>query len=174
MAISIARLSADDVQAHKQEFVELLRDAVDGGSGVNFIAPLDLGLAAAFWERMAGEVGAGQRVVLAALDEERVIGCVHLVLAMQPNGLHRADVQKVLVHSSARRQGIATRLMSAIEDEARSLKRTLLVLDTEKGSGAEKLYERIGYVWMGAIPQFALKSDGSQLIDAVFFYKLLN
>jgi acetyltransferase len=173
MLISIRRFNAEDMRAHKDEFVELLRDVVDGGSSVNFIAPLDLRVAAAAWERWAGEVDAGQRIVLAALDANRVVGCVHLVLAMQPNGLHRADVQKVLVHSRARRQGIATQLMGAIEDEARSLKRSLLVLDTQKDSGAEILYGRIGYVRMGVIPQFALDSTGKQLIDAVFFYKLL-
>lgn len=174
MTIAIQRFGAEEIQTHQAELVELLRDAVDGGSSVNFIAPMDLGLAAASWEKWAGEVSAGQRIVLAALDGERVVGCVHLVLAGQPNGLHRADVQKVLVHSHARRQGIATQLMQAIEEEARAAKRSLLVLDTERGSGAEKLYERIGYARLGAIPQFALNFDGSQLITTVLFYKLLE
>ena len=173
MAIVIKRFSAQDMRAHQAELVELLRDAVEGGASVNFIAPMDLGLAESAWEKWAGEVEAGQRIVLAALDGERVVGCVHLVLAGQPNGLHRADVQKVLVHSSARRQGIATQLMSTIEAAAREAKRSLLVLDTEQGSGAEKLYEQIGYVRVGAIPQFALNFDGSQLIASMFFYKLL-
>jgi len=173
MTISIRRFSAENIQSHKNEFVELLRDAVDSGASVNFIAPMDLGLAAASWEKWAGDVNAGQRIVLAALEADRVVGCVHLVLAGQPNGLHRADVQKVLVHSRARRQGIATQLMSAIEEEAREAKRSLLVLDTEQGSGAEAFYARIGYVRVGAIPQFALNFDGSQLIASMFFYKLL-
>jgi hypothetical protein len=64
--------------------------------------------------------------------------------------------------------------MHGIEDEARALKRHVLVLDTEEGSAAEKMYERIGYVRVGVIPQFALNSDGSQPINAVFFYKLLG
>jgi GNAT superfamily N-acetyltransferase len=112
--------------------------------------------------------------VLAALDSDRVVGCVHLVLAMQPNGIHRAEVQKVLVLRSARRQGIATRLMDAIEDEARAVKRHVLVLDTERGSAAEKLYQRVGYVRVGVIPQFALDSTGRNFLDAVYFYKLLS
>jgi GNAT superfamily N-acetyltransferase len=130
-------------------------------------------MAASAWEKWAGEVEAGQRIVLAALEGERVIGCVHLVLAGQPNGLHRADVQKVLVHSDMRRQGIATRLMSAIEATARTEQRSLLVLDTERGSGAEIFYERIGYLRVGVIPKFALNFDGSVLIDTVVFYKQL-
>jgi GNAT superfamily N-acetyltransferase len=172
--ILIRRFSAQDILTHKTEFVELLRDAVDGGSSVNFIAPLDLELAAAAWDRWAGEAEAQQRIVLAALEADRVVGCVHLVPATQPNGLHRAEVQKVLVHSRVRRQGIATQLMHAIEDEARAVRRSLLVLDTQKNSAAEILYERMGYVHMGVTPQFALDSTGQQLIAAVFFYKLLS
>ncbi|MEP7293786.1 MAG: GNAT family N-acetyltransferase [Chloroflexota bacterium] len=174
MTIEIQRFSADDIGAHKDEFIQLLRDVVDGGSSVNFIAPLDLEIAAAFWERIAGEAAANTRIVVTALEANRVVGCVHLVLAMQPNGRYRAEVQKVLVHSRARRRGIATLLMRAIEDEARAVGRTVLVLDTEQGSGAEKLYEQIGYTRVGVFPQFALNSDGSAFISAVFFYKLLE
>ncbi len=174
MTIEIKRLNAQDILAHKESFVELLRDVVDGGSSVNFIAPLDSRVAAAFWERIAGEIAANQRIVLAALDGDQVVGTVHLVLAMQPNGRNRAEVQKVLVRSSARRQGIATRLMYAIEDEARAAGRRTLVLDTERYSAGEKLYERVGYTRVGVIPQFALDSTGRNFIDTVYFYKLLE
>jgi len=174
MNVEIRRLNADEVRGYKDGLIELLRDVVDGGASVNFIAPLDLAVAEAFWEKVAAEVGANQRVVLVALDGERVVGDVQLVYAMQQNGQHRAEVQKVFTHSSVRRRGIATMLMRAVEDEARKEQRTLLVLDTERGSAAEKLYEQIGYVRVGVIPQFALNSDGSELIDTVLFYKVLG
>ena len=173
MSVKIQRFGADDIRAHKAEFVELLRDAVENGSSVNFLAPLDLALAAAFWERIAGEASAVQRVVIAALEGDQVIGSAQLVLASQPNGYHRAEVQKVLVHTRARRRGIGTQLMQAIEDEARAVQRSLLVLDTERDSSGERLYERVGYTRVGVIPQFAFNSTGSRLNDAVFFYKLL-
>ena len=174
MTIAIQRLNAPDIYTYKPGLIDLLRDAVDGGSSVNFVAPLDPALAAAFWDKIAGEVAVHERIVLAALDGAQVVGCAHLVLAWQPNGQHRAEVQKVLVHSGARRQGIGTRLMQAVEDEARAAKRSLLVLDTEKGGSGEKLYERVGYTRAGIIPQFALNFDGSHLIDTVVFYKLLD
>lgn len=174
MPITIQRLSAPEILAYKDSLVELLRDAVDNGSSVNFLAPLDLGIAAAFWEKVAGYVEADERVVIAALDGDQVVGSTQLVLATQQNGQHRAEVQKVFVHTSARRQGIATRLVAAIEDEARAIGRHLLVLDTERGSDAERLYERVGYTRAGVIPQFALNYDGSKLIDTVLFYKLLS
>ncbi len=173
MAMTIQRFNADDIRAHLDEFVDLLRDVVDHGASVNFLAPLDPAEAAAFWAKVADAVDAGERILIAALDADQVVGSAQLVLAMQPNGQHRAEVQKVFVHSRARRQGIATQLMGQIEDEAGAAGRSLLVLDTEGGSAGEKLYERVGYTRVGVIPKFALNHDGSTLIDAVFFYKLI-
>ena len=173
MPITIQRFGANDIRAHQAEFVDLLRDVVDHGASVNFLAPLDPAEAAAFWEKVADWVAAGERILIAALDGDRVVGSAQLVLAQQANGQHRAEVQKVFVHSRARRQGIATKLMYAIEDEARAAGRSLLVLDTERGSAGEQLYERVGYTRVGVIPGFALNHDGSQLIDTVLFYKQL-
>lgn len=174
MTVSIHRWTAQDIRTHGDALIELLRDAVDNGSSVNFLAPLDLATASAFWDKVADDVAAGQRIALVALEGEQIVGCTHLVLAMQPNGRNRAEVQKVLVHSSARRRGIARMLMTAIEDEARKANRTTLVLDTEQGSAAEKLYETVGYTRVGVIPDFAYNHDGSQMINSVFFYKLLE
>lgn len=174
MTIDIRRLDAEDIRTHRDGLIELLKNVVDGGSSVNFIAPLDAGIAAAFWDKVADDAAAGARIVLAAFDADRLVGTAQLVLAMQPNGRHRAEAQKVLVHTSARRQGIASALMYALEDEARAAGRSLIVLDTEQYSGGETLYERVGYVRMGVIPGFAFNSDGSALINAVFFYKLLT
>lgn len=169
----IRPLTAADVRAHLPALVALLRDVVDGGSSVNFIAPLADEVAQTFWERVSREAEAGERIVLGAWDGEGLAGCVHLVLATQPNGCYRAEVQKLLVHSRFRRRGIAAALMRAAEAAARAAGRRLIVLDTERGSDAERLYARLGYERAGIIPQFALRYDGSALIDTVIFYRLL-
>jgi acetyltransferase len=174
MPITIQRLSADDIRSRQADLVELLCDTVDNGSSVNFLAPMDRELAAAFWERIAVEAASDRRVVVAAIDGSRLVGSVQLEFAAQPNGGHRAEVQKLLVHSSARRRGIGTQLMNAIEHEARSARRRLIVLDTEQGSPAEALYERAGYRRAGGIPEFALIAAGNRYTANVIFYKLFD
>jgi acetyltransferase len=62
--------------------------------------------------------------------------------------------------------------MSAIENVAREMGRTLLVPDTEHGTPAEKLYAKHGYTRAGIIPQYARSADGS-LHSTIFFYRLL-
>lgn len=173
MTVTIERLSPERVNSSRFELIELLCNVVDGGASVNFIAPLDKTIAASYWSKVERDVAAGDRIVLVAFDDGQLAGTVHLALANQPNGMHRAEVQKLLVHTSARGKGIAKMLMSAIEQAAKEANRSLLVLDTEKGSLAESLYAKIGYVRAGEIPRFASNFDGSDLITTVLFYRLL-
>jgi len=166
-------LTASQIYNVRVELIALLTDTVDHGASVSFIAPLDPQIAENYWLKIEKAVEAGQRIVIAALVADRVAGSVQLGLDQPPNGLHRADVQKMLVHRDFRRQGLATRLLAAAEQAARDAGRTLLVLDTERGGAAEPLYEKSGYQRVGVIPAYALNSDGTALIDTVVFYKQL-
>ena len=171
--MSIERLSAAQVDALRPELSALLIDAVDGGASVSFLAPLAREAAGAYWQGVGAEVASGTRAVFVATVERQIAGCVHLAIAGQPNARHRAEIQKLLVHSAYRRRGLATALMAAAEEEAQRLGRSLVVLDTEQESHAERLYERLGYHRAGVIPQFAASSSGD-LHGTVLFYKQLG
>jgi acetyltransferase len=150
----------------------LLRDSMESGASVGFLPPLGAEESRAFWRETLGEVAAGTRLAQGAWLDGRLVGTVHLALATKPNARHRAEVQKLLVHTVARRQGIAQKLLDAIERAALESGRTLLVLDTEQGSDAERLYRRVGYSEAGAIPRYAVTAAGP-LIATVIFYKEL-
>jgi ribosomal protein S18 acetylase RimI-like enzyme len=92
---------------------------------------------------------------------------------MRANGLHRAEVAKLMVHRAARRRGIARALMLALEDHARRLGRTTLVLDTRQGDPSERLYQSLGYQLAGAIPEYARSADGTLDATAIY-YRLLK
>jgi GNAT superfamily N-acetyltransferase len=78
----------------------------------------------------------------------------------------------MLVHRSARRRGIAERLMRAIDDAARDEGKTVLVLDAVTGGDAERLYERNGWQRVGVVPRYALMPNG-EFCGTTFFYKHL-
>jgi GNAT superfamily N-acetyltransferase len=103
----------------------------------------------------------------------QVVGSVQLALCPKENGAHRAEVQKLFVHSSARGQGISSLLMGAAEAEARRRQRSLLVLDTLLGSHAENVYRHLGWTRAGEIPDFATTPDG-ELFPTVYYFKLLR
>jgi ribosomal protein S18 acetylase RimI-like enzyme len=165
-------LSAEGLEAHLDALAELLADAVTNGASVGFLLPLAEGETRAYWEGLAPELAGGSRVLLVAQNGERIVGTVQLELATKPNARHRAEVQKLLVHTSMRRRGLARALMDAIEAEAAARRRTLLVLDTRRGDAAESLYWSCGYTAAGIIPRYAINSEGG-IDDTVLFYKEL-
>ena len=154
------------------ELISLLQDTVEGGSSVGFIPPLTDNTAEKYWTGVFADVAADRRVLLVARADGHVCGSVQLALVTKENGLHRADVEKMIVHARYRNRGIARSLLTALEAEARRAARTLLVLDTVQGSIADKLYRKLGYVPVGVIPNYALSAQGS-LDSTVVFYKLL-
>ena len=158
----------------RQALADVLIDCVEGGASVSFMAPLSQDKARAFWRGVADGVARGERALLIAEDAAGAIhGTVQLVLAQPENQPHRADVAKMLVHRRARRQGLAQRLMAAIEDEARAEGKTVLVLDTVTGGDAERLYARAGWQRVGVVPNYALMPDGA-FCGTTFFCKQLG
>ena len=158
--LEIARLDADAAASAVPALAELLVDSVHHGASVGFVWPFTVAAAAAWWKGIVADVAAGTVVLLIARSGGRVVGTVQLRLAQYPNGRHRAEVAKLLVLTSARRQGIARRLMEALEAEASGLGRTLLVLDTATDA-AERLYASLGYSTVGVVPGFAADPDGT-------------
>ena len=155
-------LTASEALARIDELADVLLDCVAGGASVGFMASLSREQAEAFWQRVAEGVTRRERVLLVAEDGEgRAVGTVQLVVAMPDNQPHRADVAKMLVHRRARRQGLAQRLLDAIDAQARAAGKTVLVLDTVAGGDAERLYARCGWQRVGSVPNYALMPDGA-------------
>ena len=170
----VVTLDAPQAREYMAELIEVLRDSVDNGGSVGFLPPLDTDEAQHFWEGMIAEVAEGSRILIVAQDDaRRVIGTVSLGLVMKPNGKHRAEVQKLLVHTNARRHGIGRALMDAAEMAARHAKRTMLYLDTREGDPASALYRSMGYVQSGIIPRYVTDTNGAYQTTVVF-YKLLD
>ena len=150
----------------------VLLDAVESGAGVSFMADLTRDGAQSWWRR-ALSAATPRTVILIARDESGIVGTVQLQAAWPPNQPHRADVAKLMVHRRARGRGVARALMEELERQARAQGFTLLLLDTCKGSAAERLYVSMEWKRVGEVPNFALNPDGSWC-DTVFFYKQID
>lgn len=172
MTVELRRLDGPAFGAAIPDLAALLFDAVDGGASVGFLLPFGPEDAATWWHGLEGDVTRGSVIVIVARLGHRVVGTAQLRLAQLPNARHRAEVSKVLVHRSARRQGIATLLMREIERIARAEGRTLLVLDTIAGSEAEPLYLKLGWTRAAEIPNYAGMPDGELRPTVVFFRDL--
>ena len=154
---------------------DILHAVVHNGAGVSFVVPFSTDEARTFWtEKVLPGVRSGTKRVLVARQGGRIVGTVQIDLSVPPNQQHRAEVLKLLVHPTARRQGIARALMIALEGVAQSERRTLLTLDTWTGSAAETLYRSLGYVVVGVIPRYARGSLTPGLEPATIMYKELS
>lgn len=168
--IQLERLHS--VEERRAELSALLIDCVGSGASVGFLPPLPAPEAEQYWDGVSGDLRGGGRVLLIARAGDHIAGAVQLSLCMKANGRHRAEVEKLMVHTSHRSGGLGRALLGAIEQVAREHHRTLLVLDTRTGDVASTLYRKTGYTECGQIPAFALSANG-QLEGTTFFYKQL-
>ncbi|KHN90269.1 GNAT family N-acetyltransferase [Pectobacterium actinidiae] len=157
----------------RDELVTLLNDCVESGASIGFLAPLEAGEAERYWQGVAADLAEGGRTLLIAREAGRIAGAVQISYCPKKNGIHRAEVEKLMVHTAFRQRGIAQQLMAEVERQAQAHQRTLLVLDTRTNDTASILYRKLGYQEAGQIPQFARSSAGT-LDGTTFFYKLLE
>jgi ribosomal protein S18 acetylase RimI-like enzyme len=169
MAAEIVVLDAAAATAAIDELAGVLTDCVDGGASVSFMHPFHHADGVAFFRNVVAAVECGDTVLIAARDDERIVGAVQLGLDTPPNQPHRAEIKKLLVHRSARKRGTGEALMVGAEQEAKARGRTLLVLDTASGD-AERLYERAGWQRTGVIPDYAMWPGGG-FCDTTIFWK---
>ncbi|MCW2963387.1 MAG: acetyltransferase [Actinomycetia bacterium] len=168
--IEVRRLRPDEARGQLEALAGVLADCVAGGASVGYMEPFPHEEARAAFEVFVGDAEQGRRIILGAFLDGDLVGTAQLVLAVPPNQPHRAEVARVLVHRSARRRGMAQRLMEQLEQEARTEGKTLLVLDAVTGGDAARLYERLGWNTVGVIPNYALYPDG-QFCDTTVFWK---
>ncbi|MGY0020083.1 GNAT family N-acetyltransferase [Streptomyces sp. YJ-C3] len=164
------RLTPDQFAPHAGALGELLADVVAGGASLGFLSGLTRDEATAWWLGRTPVVETGDLVVWAALDAADVcVGTVSLGFTRWANGRHRAEILKLMVHESARGQGLARTLLTTAEQAAADAGITLLVLDTETGSPAETLYRKAGWTEAGVIPDYAADPAGVPRPTTLFY-----
>lgn len=172
MDVTLQRLDSTNFANYREGLIVLLLDAVNDGASIGFLGDLDEREAAEYFAQVHAAMTDGSLLLWVAQEQSRVLGSVQLSLCQKPNGLNRAEIQKLLVLSTARRRGIARLLMQAVEQEAAPRKRGLLYLDTEAGSDAEQLYRHLGYQCIGGLPDYACGPDGIYRANAIYYKTL--
>ncbi|MTH52906.1 GNAT family N-acetyltransferase [Bacillus mangrovi] len=165
------KLKAEVIRAEEYEasLSRLLKATVNEGAAIGFLPPMGTEEAASYWRALPS----GQNVILfAVMADGEAAGSVQLHLADKQNGLHRAEIAKLMTHPQHRRKGIGRLLMNKAEERAREEGRSLLVLDTREGDPSNRLYQSLGYKEAGRIPNYAKSADGT-LHATVIYYKEL-
>ncbi|MFC5906122.1 GNAT family N-acetyltransferase [Streptacidiphilus monticola] len=172
--MTIRQLDADAYTAALPALGRLLADTVAAGASLGFVHPFDAPAAQAWWADLSPAVAAGSLRVWGAHDGTGdLVGTISLALPSKPNARHRAEIVKLMVHPRARGRGLARTLLDTAEAAARGADVSLLVLDTETDSPADRLYAATGWTRYGLVPAYAASPDGT-LKDCSFYYKQLR
>lgn len=168
--MNIERLDQTPSAADLRRLGELLSRAVEDGEAMSFLAPLPVDRAAAWWGEQAAGLGDRSAVLVGRVDGV-IVAAAMVLESWAPNQPHRGEIAKVVVDPAHRGQGFGRRMMEAAESLAAGFGFTLLTLDAKRGGAAERLYARLGWTYVGAIPGFAVDPDGVTPHDAVIYYK---
>lgn len=161
------------IQGRELQFELLLINSVNNGASVGFIAPLAQDEARQYWLQVDSDLQQGKRLLLAQFIADKLAGAIQLSLCPKANGRHRAEVEKLMVHTDFRQRGIAKQLLIYAEKIALDNQRTLLVLDTRTGDVSSHLYRRQGYIEVGQIPSYVCNSE-NKFESTTYFYKQLS
>ncbi len=118
--------------------------SVNGGNGWNSSRTL--------WDRYVEEQASGERIVLLAVLENRVIGYGSLVFRSQYLSFERAgipEINNVVVAQAFRRCGVGSSLIAAFELRARELGFETIGIGVGLYSDygpAQRLYIRLGFI----------------------------
>jgi ribosomal protein S18 acetylase RimI-like enzyme len=172
--IYVAALDPAALAKSVDRLAQILQACVHEGASIGFVMPFERNEARAYWlDRVAAPHAAGAKLVLIATLGDDVAGTAQLDLDSMPSKRHHAEVSKVLVDPAFRRAGIARALMQEIERRAAREGRWLLTLDTA-GDAAEALYRSLGYVFAGAIPNYARNAFDESYDATRLMYKDLR
>lgn len=146
----------------------LLATVADGAS-IGFLSDFTLSDADSYWRSVCISLSDYLHLWVVKSAGE-IVGSVQLEKPIKKNGYVRGEIQKLFVDPAFRGKGIAAKLVKEAEEYAFSIGMKTLVLDTESGSNAEKLYVKLGWLKVGAIPGYALSPSG-ELKGTTYFYK---
>lgn len=169
--INYQQIDASEAQQVLPDLGDVLQACVADGASVGFTDPADRQTIDSFWQSRVYSLASHDCDLLIARDGERIIATIMINYSGMPNGAHRAEISKLLVHPAARRQGVARRLMQLAEQKAWEKGLSLLVLDTRSGDIASQLYLAMGWESAGEIPNYAIATEG-RLDPTTFMYKI--
>ncbi len=156
-----------------EQLCDTLISCVDNGASVGFFAPLSREDARTYWKEVIADITQDRRLCWVIRFDGRIVATVQLHYSRKPNSRHRAEIQRLLVHSHFRRRGLAELLMHHAERYAYKCGIKLLMLMTRADGVGPLLYTKMGFVLCGEIPDFTYTPFGEPHAS-LQFYKALT
>ena len=172
MTLRVCPIGSTQIEDLLPALADLLAETVNGGEPLGFLPPVSVVECRHYWLSLRGELRAGSRLMFGVWVGDRLAGSGQLALPRWPNARHRAEVNKVLVATALRGQGVGRYLLGAMHAAAQQRGRTLLLLNTRRGGRAEQFYRGLGYREAGMIPGYAVGPAGEACDSLLLYHRL--
>jgi len=155
------------------EVHRVIAAVVELGGAVGWLHVPDERETAAFLDEQLALANDGDGAVAVVRHEGRVEAFGVWNRFHAPVIRQNAEIRKVMTHPAARGLGLARTLVTALTEHAADEDIEVLMLDARGNNhGAHALYESLGFVRCGVIPDFI--AVGDERWDRVLFSKRLN
>ena len=158
--IEITEVPADAIDL--DELTALWIAVTDAGGSIGLTSPATDEEARPLAAALLDEVRAGEVTLLAAHQDERLVGLVSIHQPPSPRTGHRAYLRRLQVHPDRQGTGLGGRLVEAAHDHASERGAELAIVEVRDGEGLEGFYRHHGYVEVGRIPDALAFEDGSR------------
>ena len=169
----IERLDAEAAADALPALAALLVDAVADGAALGFLAGLGAQEAEAWWSReVLPDLASGRAELLAAFDGDHLLGAALLRPDPRPAAQGVAALTGLVVHTRARRRGVARALLAEVEAGSAAGGRTLLLTEVPSRSAAEAVIGSAGWSRIGRVAERLRHPDGTPVGTALFERRL--
>lgn len=107
--LPIEQFDAERLGPYPPAFARILQKTIHGGASLGFLPTLTLDDAEAYWCGVERSVARANSLLFGVLDADGVVATVKLLPSQRTNACHRAELAKLMVAPSHRRQHLAKR-----------------------------------------------------------------
>jgi hypothetical protein len=104
--MNITQLDFNTAKDELSNLINLMINSIEDGASIGFLLPLQADEVPAYWQKRLDAIAAGNCVLVAAYIDGVLAGSAQLALEPRANGSHRAEVQKVMVHTLMSSNGV--------------------------------------------------------------------
>jgi acetyltransferase len=98
--MQVIQLNAEEAREALPQLIALLKDGMDNGASIGFLPPLAIEEAESYWQKRVKAIQDGEALLIVVKIDGQIVGTAQLGLENRANGNHRAEVQKVIVHTA--------------------------------------------------------------------------
>jgi hypothetical protein len=125
-----------------------------------------------YWAQVIADIECGARVLAVARQAGRIVGVMQFAPATKRHAAHRAEVQKLLIHT---RPPAGHLRRADAGDRSCGDRAGMHVAGARHPQRQYRrgLYRQLGYIRAGEIPR-SVRSANGRLDDTVFFYRFVK